>query len=105
MILHYFDLKKTAAETHRLLSEVYGDEIPSERTCRVWFERFRNNDFDVKDKERPGQPKKFEDVELQKLLDANPAQTLSELSKALNVTPMAVSKRLHSMGKIHKEGI
>ena len=25
LILHYFDLKKTAAETQRLLSEVYGD--------------------------------------------------------------------------------
>jgi len=39
------------------------------------------------------------------LLVKNPAQTLLELSKALNVTPKTVSKRLHSMGKIHKEGI
>jgi len=30
-----------------------GDETSSE-TCIVWFERFRNGDFDVKDKERPG---------------------------------------------------
>jgi len=89
VLLHYFDLKKTAAKTHRLLSEMYGDETPSERTCRVWFERFRNSDFDMRDKERSGQPKKFED-ELQELLDENPARTLLELSKALNVTPMAV---------------
>jgi len=39
------------------------------------------------------------------LLDENPAQTLLELSKALNVTPVAGSKRLHAMGKTHKEGI
>jgi len=39
------------------------------------------------------------------LLDENPAQTLLELSKALNVTPKAVSKRLHTMGKIRKKGI
>jgi len=76
VLLHYFDLKKTAAEAHRLLSEVYGDETSSERTCRVWFERF--DDFNVKDKERPGQPKKFEDFELQELLDENPVQTPSE---------------------------
>lgn len=31
---------------------MYSDETPSERTCRVWFERFRNDNFDVKDKER-----------------------------------------------------
>jgi len=59
MLLHYFGLKKTAAETHHLLSEVYGDETPSERTCRVWFERFRNRDFDVRDKKTSWQPKKF----------------------------------------------
>lgn len=60
---------------------MYGDETLSERTCRVWFERFRNDNFDLKDKERPGQPKKFEDVELQELLDDDPAQTLLDLLK------------------------
>lgn len=30
-------------------------------------------------------------------------QTLLELSKALNVTPMAVSKCLHAMGKIQEK--
>jgi len=39
------------------------------------------------------------------LFDENPTQTFVELSKALNVTPKAVSKRLHAMEKIHKEGI
>ena len=81
---------------------MYGDETPSERTYRVWFERFRNDDFDVRDKE---QPKKFEDVEQQELLDENHEFMLLELSKALNVILRVVSKRLHAIGKIHKEGI
>jgi len=35
-VLHYyFDIKEIAAEAHRLFSEVYGDETPSERTYRV----------------------------------------------------------------------
>ena len=46
--------------------------------------------------------KKFEAVKLQELLDENPAQIFLELS--LNVTSIAVSKHLHAMGKIHKEG-
>jgi len=93
VLLHYFDLKKTAAEAHRLLFEMYSDETPSEKTCRVWFERFRNSDFDVRDQECPRQRKKFEDFELQELLEENPAQTLLELSTTLNVTSKAVSKR------------
>ena len=100
MHLHYY-LKKTQS----FLSEMYGDKTPSERTCRVWFECFRNGDFDVRNKECPGQSKKFEDVKLQKLL--NPIQTLLELSKALNIKyysnfVLAVSKLT---GKIYKEGI
>jgi len=39
------------------------------------------------------------------LLDGNPAQMLLELLKALNGTPKPVSKRLHDMGKIHKQRI
>jgi len=77
VLLSYFDPKKTAAEAHRLSSEVYGDETPSERTCKVWFECFRNGDFNMRDKERPEQPKKFEDFELQELLDENPTKRFS----------------------------
>jgi len=50
---------------HHLLSKMYGDETPSEKTCRVWFECFQNCDFDARDKKCPGQPKKFKNVELQ----------------------------------------
>jgi len=101
VLLHYFDLKKTAAAAHKLLVEAYGNCAPSERS-QEWFQRFKSGDYDVNDKQ--GQLKKFEDTELQALLDENSAQTLQELSAALNVTPMAVSKRLHAMGKIQKEG-
>ncbi|XP_012056651.1 PREDICTED: uncharacterized protein LOC105619742, partial [Atta cephalotes] len=63
-----------------------------------------NVDFDVRDKKHPGQPKRFENVDLQELLDENPAQTLLELSKSINITLKTISKRLRAMGKIHKEG-
>ena len=102
MLLYYFDLKKTA--THKLLVEAYGNCVPSEKIRQKWFQRFKSGDYDVNDKQRSNQPKKCEDTELQALLNENSAQTLQELSRALNVTPMAVSKRLHAMEKIQKEG-
>ncbi|KAG5313563.1 MOS1T transposase, partial [Pseudoatta argentina] len=37
--------------------------------CRDWFRRFKNNDFQLEDKERSGAPKKFQDKELEQLLD------------------------------------
>ncbi|GFW38397.1 uncharacterized protein TNCV_1332501 [Trichonephila clavipes] len=42
-------MKKSAAEDHRLLSNTYGEAVISERTCREWFQRFKNRDFDVED--------------------------------------------------------
>ena len=41
----------------------------------------------MNDKQRSDQPKKFENTELQALLK-NSAQTLQELSAALNITPL-----------------
>ena len=63
-------MKKTAAESHRIFwVEVYGYHALAERTCQKWFARFKSGDFVQEDEERPGQPKKFEDEELEALID------------------------------------
>ena len=59
VLLHYFNMNESAAESHRILKEVYGDNAPAEQTCRKLFQRLKNGDFDLEDKERPGQPKKL----------------------------------------------
>ena len=51
-----------------MLVKVYGDNAPSDKTCREWFWRFKNGDFDVEDKERSERPRAFEDEELQALI-------------------------------------
>jgi len=60
-------LKKSAAEAHRLLVEAYA--VLSERSCCKWFQKFKNGEFDVEDKERSARPKVNEDAELEALLD------------------------------------
>ena len=67
-------------------------------TFRDWFRPFKNNDFVLEDKERSGAPKKFEDKELEELLDEDPSQTLAELGKILQVDESTVSKRLKVLG-------
>ena len=61
----------------------------------------QNNDFDVNDKERPGQPKKFEDGELEALLQEDSCQMFKEL-ETLNVNESIISKHLKAMGMIQK---
>lgn len=45
----------------------------------------------------------MEDEELVALLEENTCHTLLELGQELGVTPQAISKRLHKLGKIQKE--
>ena len=104
VLLYYFNMKKTAAESHRILVEVYGEYAPAERTCQKWFARFQSGNFGLEDEERPGQPKKFEDEELEALLDEDCSQTQEELAEYLGVTQAAISKRLKAAGYIQKQG-
>lgn len=60
--------------------------------------------FYIKDKERPGQPKKFEYDELKAFLDEDPYQTQDELAKSLGVDRSTVGKRLKALGFIQKKG-
>ena len=73
-LLFCFNLKICAAESHRLLVAAYGEHALSQTICRDWFRRFKNNDFDVNDKKRPDQLKKFEDGELESLFQENSCQ-------------------------------
>ena len=102
ILLHYFNMKKSATESHRILVEVYGEHALAERTCQKWFARFKSGGFCLEDQERPGQPKKIEDVELAALLDQDSCQTQENLAKSLGVEQSTVSRRLKAMGMIQK---
>ena len=104
VLLHFFNMKKTAAESHRILVEVYGEHALAERTCQKWFARFKSGDFGLQDEERAGQPKKFGDEELEALLDEDCSQTQEELAESLGVTQAIISKRLKAAGYIQKQG-
>ncbi|EGI68667.1 Mariner Mos1 transposase, partial [Acromyrmex echinatior] len=68
ILIFCFNMKKSAAETHRMLSNTYGEAAISKRMCREWFQRFKNGDFDVEDWHSGGREKVFEDAELEALI-------------------------------------
>ena len=69
-----------------MLVEAYGGAALSERSCRKWFQKFKNGEFDVEDKERSGRPKVYEDAELEALLVEDSCQTQQKLALAVCVT-------------------
>ena len=97
-----FRLKKTAAETHRMLSSIHGEAALSERTCRERFPRLRNGDFDVENRHGDGKKKMFEDSELEALLAEDLCQIKEELAESLRITQQDISERLKFLGMIRK---
>ena len=78
LLMCFFNLKKSAAEAHRLLVKTYCEATLSEKSCREWFQKFKNGKFGIEDKERSGRPKVYEDAELEALLDQDSCQTQEE---------------------------
>ena len=76
----------------------------SEISCREWFQKCRNGEFDIEDKERSGRPKVYEDAELEALLDQDLCETQEELARASGVTKQAISHPLKSLGMIERQG-
>jgi len=72
----------SAAQAHRMLSNTYDEVAISERTCREWFQRFKNGDFDdFEDRHSGGREKVFEDAELETLLE----QDSNQVSKSRRI--------------------
>jgi len=103
-LLFCFNLKKSAAESHRMLVEAYGDNSLLETTCRDWFRRFNDDNFDPSDKKRENRPRKIEDCQLQALLDEDDTQSQKMFAEQLGVSQAVISMRLHAMGKVQKIG-
>ena len=85
-----------------MLVDAYGEHALGKTQCFEWFKKFKSGNFDVRSEDRGKPSKKFEDNELQALLDEDDTQTLQELADQLNVSQKAVSIRLKAMGKIQK---
>ena len=78
LLIYFLNVKKSAAEAHRFLVETYGEAVLCERSCCEWFQKFKNGEFDIEDKECSGRPKVYEDAELEALLDQDSCRTQDE---------------------------
>lgn len=103
-LLFCFDLKKSAIEAHRMLVKAYGNDAISERSCRDWYHRFKAGNFDLASKKPENRPKKFENLDLQALLDEDDTQTQKQLAERLGVAQQTVSDRLRAMGMVQISG-
>lgn len=66
------------------------------------FSQFKSSDFVLEDEDHPGRLTKFEDEELEGLLNEDYCQTQVELTESLGVLQAAILKRLKLTANISK---
>ncbi|GFT56983.1 mariner Mos1 transposase [Trichonephila clavipes] len=57
-LIFCYHLQSNAAESLQMLVEAYGGNALSRAQCYIWFEKFQNGDFDVRNEEL-GRPSKI----------------------------------------------
>jgi len=74
-LIFCYHMKKTTAESRQILVTAYGDYFLDKLQCFEWFKKFKSGDFDLRNAEYGRTPKKFQNSDLQALLDEDDAQT------------------------------
>lgn len=96
----FLNKNKNESESQRIHLETCGDNFPN--ACVNLFTRFKRGDFDIKDKDRPRQPKKIEDAALQELLDEDGMQTEQQMT--FDFSRRTICDHLQAMRNIQKAG-
>lgn len=75
------------------------------RKCQRWFSKFKSGNFDLSDSHRPGRPATLDNDVLRAQVEANPCQTIEELSSTLNQPWSTIQEHLQQIGKVSRAGV
>lgn len=103
-IWYEFKQGKSAAESHRALSNVFGEEALSESQCREWFRRFRSGNESLEDHERGHRTQVIDDDELKAVIESDPRQTTRELAEHFGCAHSTIETHLQAIGKTNRCG-
>ena len=102
IFFYEFKMGHNAAETARNINHVFGQESVSERTIQRWFNKFRNGEESLEDKDGRGRPTVIDDDFLKTIIELDPRKTTRELAEELKVDQSTVVRHLKLIGKIKK---
>ena len=101
-MLYDFKQGKTAAESHRILSEVFENDVPSLRQCYRWFQRFHDGDETLEDEERGHNSQIVNNDQLRLVVESDPSQTARELAKTFDCSHTTIEIHLHAIDKSNR---
>ncbi|KAF2902300.1 hypothetical protein ILUMI_03880 [Ignelater luminosus] len=67
--------------------------------CKVWFQKFKSEDFGLKDE------RELDNDVLKNVIEADPCQTAEELAEIFGTPATTVLRHLHEIGKVSRAGV
>ena len=101
ILLHYWKAKKSAAESYRLICEIEGPDVLNDRTARRYFQKFENDQTDLRRQEGSGRPTVIDNSSL--TIECNPNTSTQELSYDLECSQSTITRYFHEIGKVKRK--
>uniref|UniRef100_A0A1I7T7W3 HTH_48 domain-containing protein n=1 Tax=Caenorhabditis tropicalis TaxID=1561998 RepID=A0A1I7T7W3_9PELO len=96
--------KNSAAETHRKISHVTGDDTLYYETGKFWFKRFKEGNHNLEDNARTGRPRLKVEDDIEEELKKQPKSTVCKVASSLGLNKTPVHRRLRQSGRVPKFG-
>lgn len=103
-LLYDYKQGKNSKESHAILCQVFGKDVPTLRQCQRWFQRFRQGDESLEDKEHGKRPELIDNEELKTAIELDPTQTSRQLGERFGCHYSTITMHLHSIGKNNRCG-
>ena len=104
-LLYEYQLGHSAREATRNICQAIGEGSISPTTAWRWFERFRNNDFSLKDEEKSGRPTEINLDELKQVIESNPSLTTRAVASKVRCSQSAVVYHFKQFQLVSKLGV
>jgi len=85
-MLFFYRKGKNVTQAANKICAVYDEGAVAERTVRKWFARFKADDFNLEDQERPDKPSTTDEDQIKTLIENNPRYTTRKLAEMLNMS-------------------
>ena len=102
LLFHFQWLQNVSADdAAKKINELYGSKTTSRATAYRWYERFRTEGMQLKDKDRSGRPRKVDHKAIIRHIKANPTLTTRMVVGDFNCSHLLVSLVLRRNGTLH----
>ena len=80
-----FRKEENAAQAANKLRDVFGEKALKDGQCGNWFDKFRSEDFSLKDEQRSGRSNKVVDDQIKAIIEPDHNVTVREIEEMLKI--------------------